>query len=242
MVFSERLLFLKCSSNVICVFIIRHLRKIFLRFSAPILYQRCVYGSYYEKIGDIVTCIDGELPFDIPDNWTWSRLNSICSILTDGTHKTPKYSEKGYTFLSSKNVTSGVIDWNNVMYIPEELHSELYSRLAPKTNDILLAKNGTTGSSAIVDRDCVFDIYVSLALIRLIENKSMPNYVQIAIQSPYIQSYFNKSLKGIGVPNLHLEHIRKTLVPIPPLSEQIEINDAFKLINSSIKNIEASLN
>jgi len=33
-------------------------------------------------------------------------------------------------------------------------------------NDVLLAKNGTTGVAAIVDRDVVFDIYVSLALLR----------------------------------------------------------------------------
>lgn len=53
------------------------------------------------------------------------------------------------------------------MYIPESLHQELYSRLAPKIGDILLAKNGTTGVAAIVDREEVFDIYVSLALIRV---------------------------------------------------------------------------
>lgn len=128
------------------------------------------------------------------------------------------------------------------MYIPEDLHNELYSRLSPKINDILLAKNGTTGSSAIADRDCIFDIYVSLALIRLVENKIMPNYVQIAIQSPYVQSYFNKSLKGIGVSNLHLEHIRKTLIPISPISEQIKIYNTFKFISLSIQSIEESLN
>ena len=125
-------------------------------------------NSYYEKIGDTVTCIDEELPFELPDGWAWARLQSICEPITDGTHKTPVYSDSGYIFLSSKNVTSGKIDWDNVMYIPEELHEELYSRLQPKKNDILLAKNGTTGVSAIVDRDCIFDIYVSLALIRIV--------------------------------------------------------------------------
>ena len=94
-------------------------------------------------------------------------LKDLCTIdITDGTHKTPTYADEGYIFLSSKNVTSGVIDWENVMYIPESLHNELYKRIAPQKNDILLAKNGSTGVAAIVDRDEVFDIYVSLALIR----------------------------------------------------------------------------
>ena len=34
-------------------------------------------NSYYEKIGDSVACIDAELPFEIPDNWCWARLNCI---------------------------------------------------------------------------------------------------------------------------------------------------------------------
>lgn len=105
-------------------------------------------------------------------------LKDLCTMdITDGTHKTPTYVEEGYIFLSSKNVTSGVIDWDNVMYIPESLHNELYKRIAPQKNDILLAKNGTTGVAAIIDRDEVFDIYVSLALIRPDATKVLPRYL-----------------------------------------------------------------
>ena len=158
-------------------------------------------NSYYETIDKNTTCIDDEIPFIIPNGWAWCRLQSISSILTDGTHKTPEYSDSGYLFLSSKNVTSGKIDWENVMHIPEYLHKELYERLAPAKDDILLAKNGTTGIAAIVDRNEVFDIYVSLALIRIVNNLVFPSYVLYAIGSPYVQEYFNNSLKGIGVPN-----------------------------------------
>ena len=179
---------------------------------------------HYEKFQDgTVKCIEDEIPFELPEGWAWARLQSITSILTDGTHKTPQYSDAGYIFLSSKNVTSGKIDWDNIMYIPEVLHRELYTRLAPKAGDILLAKNGTTGVAAIVDREEVFDIYVSLALIRIVDNIVNPLYVLRAIESSSIQEYFDGSLKGIGVPNLHLEHIRKTLIPIPPCAEQDKI-------------------
>ena len=186
---------------------------------------------HYEKFANgSVKCIEDEIPFDLPDGWAWARLQSITSLLTDGTHKTPKYSGDGYIFLSSRNVTSGRIDWDNIMYIPEALHQELYARLAPKVGDILLAKNGTTGVAAIVDREEAFDIYVSLALIRIVENIIDPLYVLRAIGSSYIQDYFNSSLKGIGVPNLHLEHIRKTLLPIPPYSEQNRIVSRVDLL------------
>lgn len=54
--------------------------------------------------------------------WVWTRLQSITSILTDGTHKTPQYSDRGYIFLYFQNMTSGKIDWNNIIYIPTSLH------------------------------------------------------------------------------------------------------------------------
>ena len=198
-------------------------------------------NSYYETINGETICIDDELPFELPEGWEWTRLQNISSILTDGTHKTPQYSDNGYIFLSSQNVTTGKIDWKNVMYIPEELHEELYNRLAPKQGDILLAKNGTTGVAAIVDSDVVFDIYVSLALIRIAGRLINSEYILNVICSSYVQEYFNKSLKGIGVPNLHLEHIRKTLIPIPPYTEQQRITKITERVSKSLDEISGIL-
>ena len=195
---------------------------------------------HYEKFPDgTVKCIEDEIPFELPEGWEWTRLQAICEPITDGTHKTPTYSDEGFIFLSSKNVTSGHIDWDNIMYIPESLHNELYARLAPKKNDILLAKNGTTGVAAIVDRDCIFDIYVSLALLRIIGYIIYPEYLLSTIASSTIQNYFNSSLKGIGVPNLHLEHIRTTLIPIAPINEQYQIATKLEQLLSFADNIES---
>ena len=200
-------------------------------------------NSYYERFpnGDTI-CIKDEIPFNLPESWEWCRLQNITSILTDGTHKTPTYSNEGYIFLSSKNVANGYIDWDNAMYISDILHQELYSRLSPQVNDILLAKNGTTGVAAIVDRNCIFDIYVSLALIRIVNNIILPQYILRVIESHCVQKYFKRSLKGIGVPNLHLEQIRKTLIPIPPYQEQLRIMEKINIFLNKLDEIEVSLN
>ena len=150
-------------------------------------------------------------------------LQDVCEPIRDGTHQTPEYTddtENGYKFLSSKDVTSGKIDWNHLKYIPEYLHQELYARIAPRRGDILLAKNGTTGIAAIVDRDEVFDIYVSLALLRPLSMDS--TYLWAAINSTETKRQFDGSLKGIGVPNLHLSEIRKARILNPPMNEQKE--------------------
>lgn len=165
------------------------------------------------------------VPFEVPKGWAWTTLPELCTIpITDGTHKTPTYTDKehGVPFISSKDVTSQRINWNNIKYITRELHEELHKRIAPQKNDILLAKNGTTGVAAIVEDTRVFDIYVTLAVIRPSQN-ICPQYLYQVINSNFCKEQFNSRLTGIGLPNLHLVDIKKTMIPLPPISEQKRI-------------------
>lgn len=178
------------------------------------------------------------------NEWKVKTLQDICEKITDGTHQTPTYFEKGIVFLSSKNVTSGKIDWDNIKYIDEKQHLELHKRVAPKRGDILLAKNGTTGVAAIVDRDVVFDIYVSLAWLRS-KGEVTSEYLWHYINSPIAKKQFNSRLKGIGVPNLHLKEIKEVKIPIPPLEEQrtivAKLDQAFAAIDQAKANIEKNI-
>ncbi len=194
---------------------------------------------FYEMFGDL-----NNTSYDI------KSLNEICEFIKDGTHQTPKYTEdniNGIKFLSAKDVVLGYINWENIKYIPYDLHVELYKRIAPRRGDLLLCKNGTTGICAVVDTDDIFDIYVSLALLRPLKNY-LPEYLHYAINNPFTKIQFDESLKGIGVPNLHLGEIKKVKIIIPPLSLQqsfaakIEAIEKQKgQISATIKDLETLL-
>ena len=170
--------------------------------------------------------------------WEEKRLKEVCEKITDGTHQTPKYFDSGVIFLSSKNVTSGKIDWNKIRYIDEKQHIEMHKRVAPKVNDILLAKNGTTGIAAMVDRNVVFDIYVSLAHIRVLD-EVLPNFMLYFINSPVAKKQFNKRLKGVGVPNLHLQEIREVEITFPKsIQEQKQIVAKLDQLQKETKQLE----
>lgn len=170
-------------------------------------------------------------------SWKSCTLQDVCEKITDGTHQTPKYFDSGVIFLSSKNVTSGRIDWNNVKYIDEAQHQQMHKRVAPRPKDILLAKNGTTGVAAMVDRDEVFDIYVSLAHIRSL-GEVLPEYMLHYINSPLAKKQFNKRLKGIGVPNLHLKEIREVEISYPESQmEQQSVVDSLEVFQEKVREL-----
>ena len=163
------------------------------------------------------------------------KLSDVCEKITDGTHQTPKYFDEGYIFLSSKNVTSRKIDWENVRYIDEAQHIQMHKRIAPRIGDVLLAKNGTTGVAAIVDKDIVFDIYVSLAWLRS-KGDVLPEYLLEFVNSKMAREQFTSRTKGIGVPNLHLQEIREVIIQFPQDKEK------QKLLIKKLKNIDDTCN
>ena len=57
-------------------------------------------------------------------------------------------------------------------------------------------------------------IYVSLALLRALP-VMRPGFLLHFINSPAAKVQFNKRLKGVGVPNLHLEEIREVRLAFP---------------------------
>ena len=63
-------------------------------------------NSHYEKLDGVESCIDDEIPFEIPDTWAWSRLGSLVEVITSGSRDWAKhYSEKGSLFLRMGNLS-----------------------------------------------------------------------------------------------------------------------------------------
>ena len=192
-------------------------------------------NSHYEKRGSEEVCIDEEIPFEIPENWAWCRLGSILEKLTDGTHSTPKYTDSGVPFISVKDVSSGVLSFDNAKHISESEHRELYKRCDPKRGDILLTKVGTTGIPVIVDTNEEFSLFVSVAQLRFSHLMLDANYLLLLIESPLVQQQCTEHTRGVGNKNWVMRDIANTLVAIPPLAEQKRIVAFYTSITPLIR-------
>jgi len=164
-----------------------------------------------------------EVPFDIPENWKWVTLGSILNKLTDGTHKTPKYTASGVKFVSVKDMSNGYLSLDNTKFISEEEHKELYARCNPEKGDIILSKVGTTGVPAIVDTEEEFSLFVSVALLKFDHNCLDKKFLYYMLMSPLVQAQAKENTRGVGNKNWVLDAIGNTMVVLPPLKEQARI-------------------
>ncbi|WP_340833400.1 hypothetical protein [Polaribacter sejongensis] len=170
------------------------------------------------------------------------KLIDITDKITDGTHHTPNYISQGARFISVKNIKNSSISFKSIKHTSFEEGEKLERRVKPRMNDILLTKIGTIGKTAIIrEEDIPFNIFVSLALIR--PNQTVSNYyLSEVLGSSICKIQFTRHLKGVGVPDLHLENIATTLIPFPSLDKQIELEERILAKRKMAENLQIEAN
>lgn len=187
---------------------------------------------------------DDDKPFDIPENWEWVRMSSLCSLITKGT--TPRggnvaYLDKGIGFLRAENV-SGIdkISKINLKYIDQETNDGFLKRSILKENDVLITIAGTLGRTAIVRKsDLPLNANQAISLCRFVDIIKIDlTYIVFALNAPEIQRMMLSLKKITAIPNLTLEIISDTMVPLPPLAEQHRIVEKIEALFAEVDHIE----
>ncbi|EAJ6074224.1 restriction endonuclease subunit S [Campylobacter coli] len=176
--------------------------------------------------------------YKLPQGWEWKSLGEICFI-TDGTHKTPNYIEKGVPFLSVKNISKGFFDLSDVKYISLEEHNKLIKRAKPEFGDILICRIGTLGKAIKISLEFEFSIFVSLGLLKP-KVKIISDYLVYFLNSYFIEGWINNNKVGGGThtAKLNLNILEKCPVALPPLKEQEQIASHLDELSSHVKNLK----
>ncbi|MCD7778715.1 MAG: restriction endonuclease subunit S [Clostridiales bacterium] len=160
-------------------------------------------------------------------------LGSVCSKITDGTHKTPKYQAEGITFISAKNIIGNAINYSDVKYISESEYWDIQNRCQTEMNDIVLSKSGTLGVPAIIRTEQKLGLFESLAILKYDRHKLLPEFLCEQLKSDNVQRQFVSGTKGVAVKHLHLGVIANTIIILPPLELQQQFADFVKKVDKS---------
>lgn len=183
----------------------------------------------------------------IPEGWKIVPLKSLLRLLTDGTHQTPTYIESGIPFISIKDMSSGTIDFSDTKYISEEEHAILSQHAPVEKGDILFSRIGTLGVFIKVDTDKVFDIFVSLGLMKIIEGSIDTDFLVYYLSSLSVKRYIDivKAGEGTSAAKFNLTDVGRTSIVMPSLAEQQQIvaflDTKTAMIDEAIRRIDEQI-
>ena len=175
-------------------------------------------------------------PIDNPKAFPVRKLKTLSRKISDGVHAKPQYTETGRPFLSVVNINKGVINFDGCKFVSEEAYQKMIKSTHPERGDVLYTKVGATyGIPAYVDTDTEFCLYVSVCLIKPLHEEINSRFLSLSMGMPYVKRQADSRIKGIGVPDLHLNQISEFDILCPPrdLQEQfiafVEQTDKSKL-------------
>ena len=186
-------------------------------------------NKYYEKIGSEVTCIDDEIPFEIPLNWQWTRMGTIGDW---GSGSTPQRGNPAYyggdiLWLKTGELNNGIV-YDSEEKITDKALRECSLRLN-KIGDVLIAMYGATiGKVAIAGREMTTNQACCGCTPYQIYNKYLFHFL-IASKDAFI-----KKGEGGAQPNISREKLIHHLIPIPPIQEQHRIVEKLEFVIASI--------
>jgi len=196
-------------------------------------------GHYYEIIGKKgeSVCIDGEIPFDIPDSWEFARIKTVCQI----------------------NPRNNLDDDVDVSFVPMENIEESYSNSFSydirkwgkvkkgythfAKNDIGVAKITPCFENR---KSVIFDNLkndfgagtTELHILRPFSNMFNLDYLLFYCKSDYfIENGINHFTGTAGQKRFGRKYLENFLIPIPPLNEQKRIVDKINLLFDNIDNL-----
>ena len=195
-------------------------------------------NKYWEKTEDGTVCIDEEIPFEIPSNWAWVRLDDICSFIHRG--KSPKYSPiKKYPVVAQKCNQWDGFSIEKVKFIEPQSISSYNEEYFLQDRDLMWNSTGlgTLGRMAIYYMIlnpyelAVADSHVTV--IRPYKTHIVSEYLYYYFASNTVQSVIeDKSDGSTKQKELATKTVKAYLVPIPPFAEQQRIVQKIKSVTS----------
>jgi type I restriction enzyme S subunit len=197
-------------------------------------------NSHYEKRGSEVVCIDDEIPFDIPELWSWCRLNELCTKIGAGSTPTGGktiYVPEGIKFIRSQNVYNDGLKLNDISYITEEINAKKKGSIVRSKDILLNITGGSIGRCAVVPDDFdIANVNQHVMIIRLVEPK-MRHWIHTILISEYIQNLIMDVQVGVSREGLSATKLMNFLIPVPPISEQNRILDFCSNISNRLSTL-----
>ena len=172
-------------------------------------------NKYYEKIGKKCVDITEQIPFEIPNSWTWARMGQVGDW---GAGSTPQRGNQDYYEGNILWLKTGELN-NDIVYDTEEkITQRAFEDCSLRIGDVLIAMYGATiGKLAIVGKELTTNQACCGCTPYIVYNWFLFYFLMASRDS------FIKKGEGGAQPNISRVKLVEHLIPLPPLNEQKRI-------------------
>lgn len=172
-------------------------------------------------------------------DWNCSTIGDVCSVVTDGSHFSPKSVETGKYMVSVKDFTEYGFDFSSCRRISLEDYEMLKSNgCIPQKNDILIGKDGARFFEDIIiySQNEQPALLSSIAILRCNEKMILPDFLYYILKVPSFKRNVRENYgSGSAIPRIVLKDFRRMKIMYPTLEEQQKIVSCLKGLDEKVQ-------
>lgn len=191
-----------------------------------------------EKLEDAIV---KDVPYEVPENWVWSRLDNISTLVTGNTpsKKKVEYYGENVPFIKPNDLDQG-----RKLHYSTEMLSSLgveKARVLPKGSTAVCCI-GSIGKSAYLEIEGATNQQIN----SIIPNKINNLYVYYYVLSDYFQRELINNSSATTISIINKSKMGQLFIPLPPLKEQQRIvhriESLFEKLDKSKELVEEARN
>jgi type I restriction enzyme, S subunit len=162
---------------------------------------------------------------EIPRGWVSTKFNRFVFFQEGPGLRTYQFTESGTKVICVTNITESGIDFSYEKFISTEEYLEKYQHFTVVKGDLLLSSSGNSWGkvSEYVGDEKVMLNTSTIRLNTLDEELLSKNLITHLLKSDLVRKQLEILMTGSCQPNFGPSHLNQLIIPIPPLSEQMEI-------------------
>ena len=169
-------------------------------------------NRYYEKIDQQCKDITEEIPFEIPENWEWCRMQNVINFINGRAYKKEELLDRGkYKVLRVGNFFTNIEWYYSDLELPEDKYCY--------NGDLLYAWSASFGPQIWEGDKTIFHYHIWNVKYdpRLLYREYLYYFFL------YDKTQIKKATTGSTMIHVSMENMKLRLLPIPPLQEQQRI-------------------
>ena len=176
----------------------------------------------------------------VPESWDVVPCEQLCGMITVGVvvKPTSHYVKKGVPAFRSFNVREDRLVPNELVYFSDASNDTYLAKSKLRADDVLVVRTGYPGTSCVVPKEYDGANCIDLVILRPHAKMINSGFLSRFFNSPEGKRQALAGKHGLAQQHLNVGAVKRTLIPVPRVEEQVEIDFAFATVQKKMLNIE----